>query len=421
MEDKRLYYVDIPGNYLMSWQNDFSAQVDKNRYKRIDYKIWREIANLAKVNKLRIVITAENGDYTSFTFFYPTNSKKQYLSLSVKENEFARYLNNWLYGLENKNGIELNWSKIQNDDNNIIVTPDNVYIKTDSNSWENIPVASGSVVVTPDSTYVKSDSNDWKNLITTSTSYYDADSLRAEVDRISEELAKIGTCIYDSEGNIIFNEINKNKDEKENKNEMNTNEMINFDFGPVTDSKIRMSMYGYAIPNEAGKYVAYDVENERMMDVQILNFNCANMFYKIPKPISKITYGDVVFHNGVPMFVTDIYEDRSRLIVIDPKTGTEKTILPAHSIFNFDYITCLVSLMDGFDTPADVDHPFGNLLPFVLMNNGQTADQTLPLLLMMNGKMDIDNPLMLFALCGNTNINTNNPLMLMAMMKMFDK
>lgn len=398
MEDKRLYCVDIPGNYLTSWQNDFSAQVDKNRYKRIDYKIWREIANLAKVNKLRMVVTIENDDYALYTFFYPANAEKQYLSLSVKENEFARYLNNWLYGLENKNGIELNWSKMQNDD--MIITPD---VKSDSNSWK---IAHINAI------------NDRAISYNDCAISYEADSLRAEIDRISEELVKIGTCIYDSEGNIIFN---KNKDEKENKNEMNTNEMINFDFGPVTDSKIRMSMYGYAIPNEAGKYVAYDVENERMMDVQILNFNCANMFYKIPKPISKITYGDVVFHNGVPMFVTDIYEDRSRLIVIDPKTGTEKTILPAHSIFNFDYITCLVSLMDGFDTPADADHPFGNLLPFVLMNNGQTADQTLPLLLMMNGKMDIDNPLMLFALCGNTNINTNNPLMLMAMMKMFDK
>ena len=283
MENKRLYYVDIPGNYLTSWQNDFSAQVDKNRYKRIDYKIWREIANLAKVNKLRVVITVENGDYTSFTFFYPVDVEK-YLSLSVTDNEFARYLNNWLYGIENKNGIELNWNKMQN--NNMIITPD-----------------------------IKSDFNDYTTYTTTSTSW-DTSSLQAEVDRLSEELAKIGTCIYDNEGNIIIKEINKNKNEKENKKEMNTNEMINFDFGPVTDSKIRMSMYGYAIPNEAGKYVAYDVESERMMDVQILNFNCANMFYKIPKPISKITYGDVVFHNGVPMFVAGIFA-RSNGIALD--------------------------------------------------------------------------------------------------------
>ncbi len=212
-------------------------------------------------------------------------------------------------------------------------------------------------------------------------------------------------------------------DNKEEKNSMNTNNIFDFDFGVVPeDQKIRMSMYGYAIPNEAGKYVSYDAKNNCMMDVQILNFNCTGMFYKIPKPLSKINVSDVIFHNGIPMFVREISEDKKRLTVIDPREGTEKSILPAYSPFGFDYITTLVSLMDSFDNePANKDNPFGKMLPFVLMNNGQTADQTLPLLFMMNGKMSIDNPMMLLALSGNNNLNINNPLMLMAMMKMFDK
>ena len=232
-----------------------------------------------------------------------------------------------------------------------------------------------------------------------------------EFDTVSNTLKELSKTLNDH--------INKeNKDE----NKMNTNDMFNFDFGVISDSKICMSMYGYAIPNEAGKYVAYDLEHNRMMDVQILNFNCAGMFYKIPKPLTKITFGDVVFHNGVPMFVCDINEDCSRFTVIDPKEGTEKTILPAHSPFGFDYLTCLVSLMDSFDMPADENNPFGNMLPLLLMSNGQTSDQTLPLYLMMNseGNLELNNPYMLMAM-SNGNMNMNNPLMVMAMMKMMNK
>ena len=218
----------------------------------------------------------------------------------------------------------------------------------------------------------------------------------------------------------IYNEINELKKGDIMATATTANNMFNFDFGPVYDNKIRMSMYGYAIPNEIGNYVSYDVEHERMMDVQILNFDCANMFYKIPKPLNKIEPGDVVFHNGIPMFVTDTYDDLTRLIVIDPKEGTEKTILPNHSPFGFDYITTLVSLFDNINMEANSDNPFGNMLPWIMMNNGRATDQTLPIMLMMNGNMDFNNPLMLLAM-SNNNLDTNNPLLLMAMMKMFDK
>ena len=77
--------------------------------------------------------------------------------------------------------------------------------------------------------------------------------------------------------------------------------------------------------------------------------------------------------------------------------------------------------MDTFDVPADDDNPFGNMLPFILMSNGQTSNQSLPLLMLMNGKMDMDNPMMLLALSGNNNFDMNNPFMVMAMMKMFNK
>lgn len=397
------YYTNIPGNYIQGWLNDFEKKTKENKYTRIEYTIWRDLTCLAKANKVKLVVKSNDESHliNKIIFYYPTTeTKKPYLTLTPAENQFAKYLSNWLGGVEDKNQSEIIWHK-ESDSFNYTYITDGCYMGSDGSIY----YAPNNSITSTTSTYtIKTPS------VTTYSTITDYDRMNNLEDAVKDILDKI----YKSpeENNNI---------EENNSMTSNNNDMFNFDFGPVSDSKIRMSMYGYAIPNEAGKYVSYDVENERMMDVQILNFNCAGMFYKIPKPISRITYGDVVFHNGVPMFVTDIYEDHTRLIVIDPKDGTEKTILPAHSPFGFDYISCLVSLMDGFDTTADEDKPFGNMLPLILMANGQSSDQTLPLLLMMNNKMDFDNPLMLMMLSGNNSLNINNPLMAMAMMKMFDK
>ena len=60
-------------------------------------------------------------------------------------------------------------------------------------------------------------------------------------------------------------------DDRKEKENMDTNKMFNFDFGPV-DSHIRMSPYGLAIRNAEGKYVSFDKETSSMMDVEIFNF-----------------------------------------------------------------------------------------------------------------------------------------------------
>lgn len=429
-----VYYTDIPGNYVKSWLNNFSKGVKEGRYRKVAYPFWRELVRLSEQDKLKFKCEVSNdgAHVEEFTIGI--------LPISPKTNYFGRFLEiSMLEPDTEKDRIfpNINWHK--EDDNVGTLNFDNsgnLYI--DGKLQEGVEIRS--VQTNADSSYtVKTNggnyygnNNVWTNATTTTTTVRpdnianNTTVIKANdningaisidygygswnVDKLQDEIDKLKKAIYND------------TDTEENKNNMNTNDMFNFDFGPVNDSKIRMSMYGYAIPNEAGKYVSYDVEHERMMDVQILNFNCAGMFYKIPKAITKITYGDVIFHNGVPMFVTDYYDDRTRFVVIDPKDGTEKTILPAHSPFGFDYLTCLVSLMDGFDMPADEDNPFGNMLPFILMNNGQTSDQTLPLMLLMNDKMDMSNPLMLMLLSGNNSFNANNPLMAFAMMKMFDK
>ena len=47
------------------------------------------------------------------------------------------------------------------------------------------------------------------------------------------------------------------------------NKIFNFDFGPVKGDNIRMSMYGLAVKNRDGNYVAWDKVNENIMNVDI--------------------------------------------------------------------------------------------------------------------------------------------------------
>ena len=404
------YQAVIPGNYITRWLNLFSKAVSRGEYKKISYNLWTELTNLSKANKLKILVEKDSTckSLEKIYFLFPYNADKTYITLT-KDCPFLIFLETELF----KDGtVDIEWEKynemgdftfangmIYNNKGEYIGDANNITYSVDSS---NISNTTTTVSSTPYSNSIN---------IAYGGTINDTWTIGNEFDTVSNTLKELSKTLNDH--------INKeNKDE----NKMNTNDMFNFDFGVISDNKIRMSMYGYAIPNEAGKYVAYDLEHNRMMDVQILNFNCAGMFYKIPKPLTKITFGDVVFHNGVPMFVCDINEDRTRFTVIDPKEGTEKTILPAHSPFGFDYLTCLVSLMDSFDMPADENNPFGNMLPLLLMSNGQTSDQTLPLYLMMNGEGNLEwnNPYMLMAM-SNSKMDMNNPLMMMAMMKMFNK
>ena len=392
----RNYSATIPGNYITHWMNLFTKATEQKRYERIPYDQWKRLKQLSQCDKVRVECIKD----PTLADLYSIKIGSLKFSCSDDGKSFCDFFSNLLSGKEG-DPVEINWkpevptNMLTDEIHNILNSnkdiTGSIYMNVDSVPTISTTSTAGSVTIPYGKFY-----NDYTNCIT------------SDFDDFKEELRR------------LTNSVNELKEKtKEKSMNTNTNEMFNFDFGVVNDHKIRMSMYGYAIPNKTGKYVAYDVEHQRMMDVQILNFDCANMFYKIPKPLTKVLPGDVIFHNGVPMFV--IYVDDARFTVIDPQEGTEKTILPSHSPFGFDYATCLVSLMDGFDMPADDENPFGNMLPLILMNNGQNSNQMLPLFLMMNGKLDMSNPMMLLALSGDNGLDMNNPFMAMALMKMFDK
>jgi hypothetical protein len=223
------------------------------------------------------------------------------------------------------------------------------------------------------------------------------DSLRVNGDSLEKYIEK------------TVNEFNNNKKEEEN------NKMMKFDFGPV-DSSVHMSLYGMAIKNASGTYVAYDVKTGSIMDVDIINFEGANKFmYKMPVALSAVQVGDVIVHSKHPMFVSEVDIETNRMVAVDIYDGEEKVIVPTQSPFGFSFITKVISLFN-FAGTADASNPFGNMLPLLLMSDSKSTDKDnlLPLLFMMNGNVDIaQNPMMLWALMGN---RTNDPMMLAMMM-----
>lgn len=195
--------------------------------------------------------------------------------------------------------------------------------------------------------------------------------------------------------------------DKEKENKMN----IDFSFGPYNTDSIRLSMYGMAIKNKAGKWVSYDNETRRMIDVEVFNISIKSekVFFKLPKAVDKVEPGDIILHNGRPVFVEIVRED-NKFEVIDPYEGTAIVIIPTVSPFGFNFVTQIVSIADYMPT-ATADNPFGNLLPFLLGedNNG------LAMAMLMNKDMDID-PMMFALMC-----NGKSDLTTFLLMKMFDK
>ena len=236
------------------------------------------------------------------------------------------------------------------------------------------PIAGGSIA---DNTIKISDNGSYTTTISIDS------GLTNRLDTMEERINKLET--------------NNNDDVKGKGNNM---KMFNFDFGPIKDNDaIRMSPYGLAVKNVNGTYQAYDKKNGEIMDVDIFNFKADNMFFKIPVAIDAIEAGDVIIFNRRPCFVFG-FSEQGDVIAIDIAMGEKKTILPSKSPFGFNYITKIVSLVDnmfGGEAPS-AENPFGNILPFMLMNEDNSSmKDMLPMMMLMNGNTGgtID-PMMLY-------------------------
>lgn len=206
-----------------------------------------------------------------------------------------------------------------------------------------------------------------------------------------------GDSIISSALDQITIKMNLNKEN----NNMDSKLFKNFDFGPCTSNNIKMSLYGLAVKNASDTWVSYDSKTDSVIDVDIINFDGAKYFYKLPVAIKDVAVGDVVIHNRKPVFVKAVEDNR--IIAVDPAAGEEKAVLLTRSPFNFDFVTKVVSLFDNLMGEASTDNPFGNILPFILLNDAKnTSNDLLPLLFLNGGLNDFSqNPMLLYCLLGS--------------------
>ena len=140
--------------------------------------------------------------------------------------------------------------------------------------------------------------------------------------------------------------------------------------------------------------------------------------YKMPVPISDIKVGDIVVHNRVPMFVTDILGNGT-FAVVDVRASESKTIIPVRNMFGFNFMTKVVNLFGNMMGTPSADQPFGNMLPFLMMGEDKPADDdTLFLFMLMqnqSGSNVFNNPMMMYFLMKGNKDFDSMMLMMMSM------
>lgn len=219
-------------------------------------------------------------------------------------------------------------------------------------------------------------------------------------------------CSYvDIDGTRHYPTTRNNNEKNEEKDTMNTNsKFMNFEFGPVNESSIRMSLYGLAVKNVSGTWVSYDANTRSIMDVDILNFNGRQFMYKVPVAINAVAVGDIVIHARKPMFVTEV--KANSLMAIDPVDGEYKEIVLTKSPFGFNFVTKVVNLMGGFmNTPASQDNPFGNMWMLMALNGDEGKDIDPMMLMLMMSNSGQMNPMVAMMVMGGLGNSSDNDMM----------
>lgn len=220
-------------------------------------------------------------------------------------------------------------------------------------------------------------------------------------------------CDEDDVRRICKEIINKDKETS-----METSNMFNFDFGPASSNQFRMSPYGLAVRTTTNGWIAYNAKTGDLMNVDILNFDISKMIYKMPVALSAIKPGDILMHGGKPVFVREVAANGNTVCVIDYANATVADILPVKSPFGFNFFTKICPLFNLDQVNADADNPFGNMLPFLMMNGEKDGNFDPALFFMAStmtgGNVDFaNNPMMMYFLMNHKDKGDILPFMLM--------
>ena len=216
---------------------------------------------------------------------------------------------------------------------------------------------------------------------------------------------KVDKAEFDSKLEALSDKIQAVADKYNNidKKENSIMKGFNFDFGPMNGNVVRMSIYGLAVKNKTGSWVAYDAKNGEIMDVDVFNFDGSKFMYRMPVAINDVAVGDVIVHMSVPMFIVGKSEDGKAVYAVDPVAGERKEIMLTKSPFGFNFVTKVVNFL-GNAFNADASNPFGNLgLMMMLSEDNKGMSDMLPFMLMANGGnangFDLSNPMVMYMMC----------------------
>ena len=373
-------------NQLLSM---FQSAVDRGEYtEKIPYDTWRKLKKMSGNIKVEYCSPFVKISYLACT---SCGEEVESVVFSAKtyNNGFGRFFYDYVVKESEKmataSSIVTNITT-RSDNMKMNLSDGTLYIKTDDNNWNELGTATNATISTTDAVW----------------GYGYSDKTTAYPSNIG-----IGTDIntLDDRINWLENEIQKKVDkaekikcEKENDTMMKG---INFDFGPCGNT-VRLSMYGMAIQNISGEWVSYNPDSKEIINVDVFNMADGGKYmYKMPVAIADVKIGDIVIHNRVPMFVTAVNENGT-FEVTDVRAGEAKTVIPTRNMFGFNFMTKVVSLFGAFSNAPTADQPFGNMLPFLMMGDGNK---------------DID-PMMLFFMMNQNGTNVfNNPMMMYFMMK----
>lgn len=387
---KKRYSHVIDYKELHDLLTDFQNRVYEDKAKKMPYAYWRDMIRATADDWALFEIEWESDGYETFIdIFYDSN--RVAWSFNTGDNSFGDFIyKNLLFGVEDEMRREY----------------PSEYIDQSGQYYEYYDSRTGKSTIyedlAPKAKYASSDSV--VNMLATKAEVYDLDRANETINKLCESAALAAP---------LKNENNNNKTNKEN-----TAMKFNFDFGPVNASMVRMSLYGLAVKNKAGTWVSYDAKAGDIMDVDILNFDGAKFLYKMPVAIKDIAIGDVVIHNGIPMFVIAIATNGTYITAVDPINGERKDIMLPKSPFGFNFATKVVNFLGNtFNASATAENPFGNMWMLMAMS-GENKDMNdiLPFLMMNNATPGIDNNVLMFMALSNTKDGSKDMLPWLLMM-----
>ena len=401
----------------MSWSKTFSVQgwtrlmtkyqrecYDTNE-KKYKYFFTSSFTTLNNIERVGIAFNNDSGWY-SVKFYHKDSSADNWwtsvLDFHFNDGHFGSFL--WdNFGEEGKEKEEMASTTIYNG-----TTNDTVGLNTSAMSIEtSFGEAISSLEHTISSIKGYADNIDWGY---TDWGYTDSVS---NIGTKKEEYVKV----EDFYRVIEKLEVKENKTEEKGMN-------FKLDFGKLNNtSNIGLSIKGVCVKNAEQNWVAYDTETKEVIDVNGFMLEKGNEYlYKMPVALKNIKKGDMLIHNNIGVFVEEINTEEGTekiksLVVVSPAEGEVREILPIKNMFNFEYMTKVVNVFEMFGEKPNVDSPFGNMLPFLMMKDGAKNIKDIILMqTMMKQENSSLNPMMLMLL-GDDN-KSIDPMVLMMMNNM---